>query len=179
MVVIDEAYLDFANRPSYTRLLDECPNLIVMQTFSKAWGLAGIRLGMALGSAEVIAYLNKVKPAYNVNQLTQQAALAALDRAEEARMRIDAIIGQRALLQQYLAGLDFVERVFPSDANFLLVKVREPRPLYNYLLQRGIIVRDRSKQPRCEGCLRITVGTPEENETLWRALLEYDTQYSS
>lgn len=176
IVVVDEAYIDFANRPSYTRLLAECPNLLVMQTFSKAWGLASIRLGMALASAEVIAYLNKVKPPYNVNQLTQQAALTALEEMEVVKARIDAIIGQRALLQQYLGGLNFVEWVFPSDANFLLVKVREPRLLYAYLLSKGIIVRDRSKQPRCEGCLRITVGTPEENESLWRALLEYDVE---
>lgn len=173
IVVIDEAYLDFTNRPSYTQWLAQYPNLIVMQTFSKAWGLAGIRLGMAIASPQIIALFNKVKPPYNINRLSQQAALNALHRAEETRQKIDTLIGQRALLQQYLSSMAFVERIYPSDANFLLVKTSHPRELYEFLLTRGIIVRDRSRQPLCEGCLRITVGTPEENEQLWRALLDY------
>ncbi|MCB0639276.1 MAG: histidinol-phosphate transaminase [Lewinella sp.] len=172
IVVIDEAYVDFTGRDSYATLLADHPNLIVMQTFSKAWGLAGIRLGMALASREIISLFNRVKPPYNVNELTQRKALEALQQSERMRQEVATIIGQRTLLQQYLAGLDFVERIYPSDSNFLLVKVNDPRGVYGYLVERGVIVRDRSKQYLCEGCLRFTVGTPEENETLFRTLLE-------
>jgi histidinol-phosphate aminotransferase len=172
IIVIDEAYVDFARRDSYASLLADHPNLIVMQTFSKAWGLAGIRLGIALASPPIIDLFNRVKPPYNVNELTQRKALEALQDPGRLRREVDTIIGQRALLQQYLAGLDFVERIYPSDTNFLLVKVNGPRGMYEYLVGRGIIVRDRSKQYLCEGCLRFTVGTPQENETLFRTLIE-------
>lgn len=171
IVVIDEAYVDFAGRPSYAGLLGEYPNLIVMQTFSKAWGMAGIRLGMALAGREIVELFNRVKPPYNVNELTQRAALEALRQPERLREQVNTLIGQRALLQQHLAALPFVERIYPSDANFLLVKVDDPRGKYQSLVQRGIIVRDRSRQPLCDGCLRFTVGTPAENETLFKTLL--------
>ena len=148
-------------------------NLLVLKTFSKAWGLAGIRLGMAFASAEIVALFNKVKPPYNVNQLTQEAVLKALDDKQQKEQWVQSILGQRTLLAQYLSGLEFVERIYPSDANFLLVKVKEPRRVYDFLVEQGIIVRDRSRVALCEGCLRITVGAPEENEQLFRALVEY------
>lgn len=172
IVVIDEAYVDFAGRDSYISWLERFPNLVVMQTFSKAWGLAGIRLGMAFASAEIIRLLNAVKPPYNVNRLTQQAALNALRQKAQQQQEVCTILGQRALVQQYLASLEFVQRIYPSNANFILAKVDDPRATYQYLMERGIIVRDRSRQPGCEGCLRFTVGTPEENEKLFKALLE-------
>lgn len=172
IVVIDEAYVDFSGRPSYTTWLDRFPNLVVMQTFSKAWGLAGIRLGMAFASEAIISLLNAVKPPYNVNRLTQKAALEALQQKEKQEQQLHSILGQRTLVQQYLAGLDFVERIYPSSANFILAKVTDPKGTYKYLMERGIVVRDRSRQYACEGCLRFTVGTPEENERLFRALLE-------
>jgi histidinol-phosphate aminotransferase len=136
--------------------------------------MAGIRLGMAFASEEIIGYFNKVKPPYNINQLTQEAALKALGRQEEQEAQVQQLLGQRTLLQQYLGGLPFVERIYPSDANFLLVKVEDPTGIYNYLVDRGIIVRDRSRVTLCEGCLRITVGTPEENERIFRALVEFE-----
>ncbi|MCB9347112.1 MAG: histidinol-phosphate transaminase [Lewinellaceae bacterium] len=173
VTVVDEAYIDFSAQPSSLTLLDQYPRLVVMQTFSKAWGLAGIRLGMAFASEEVIELFNKVKPPYNVNQLTQEAVLKALDDYQQQQQWVQSILGQRTLLAQYLSGLDFVERIHPSDANFLLVKVAEPRRIYDFLVERGIIVRDRSRVSLCEGCLRITVGTPEENEQLFRALVEF------
>jgi histidinol-phosphate aminotransferase len=172
IVVVDEAYIDFSAQESAIRLLPEHPNLVVLQTFSKAWGMAGIRLGMAFASEEIIGYFNKVKPPYNINQLTQEAALKALDGQEAQEAKVQQLLGQRTLLQQYLGGLPFVERIYPSDANFLLVKVEDPAGTYNYLVDRGIIVRDRSRVVLCEGCLRITVGTPEENERLFRALVD-------
>lgn len=179
IVAIDEAYMDFSSQPSCTGLLSEFPNLVVMQTFSKAWGLAGIRLGMAFASEEIIHYFNKVKPPYNINQLTQTAALEALENKAQQEQMVRTIIGQRALLQQYLMSLDFVERIYPSDANFLLVKMDDPRGAYKYLVERGIIVRDRSNVALCDGCLRITVGTPEENEKLVQALVEMRTSEAS
>jgi histidinol-phosphate aminotransferase len=172
IVVVDEAYIDFSAQESAIRLLPEHPNLVVLQTFSKAWGMAGIRLGMAFASEEIIGYFNKVKPPYNINQLTQEAALKALDGQDAQEAKVQQLLGQRTLLQQYLGGLPFVERIYPSDANFLLVKVEDPAGTYNYLVDRGIIVRDRSRVVLCEGCLRITVGTPEENERLFRALVD-------
>lgn len=171
IVVVDEAYIDFSAQQSATRWLGEFPNLVVMQTFSKAWGLAGIRLGMAFASEEIIGYFNKVKPPYNVNQLTQEAALKALQQSKIQQQRVQQLLGQRVLLQQYLSGLPFVERIYPSDANFLLVKMENARGVYDYLVKQGIIVRDRSRVTLCEDCLRITVGTPAENERVFRALL--------
>jgi len=173
ITVVDEAYIDFSAQPSSLSLLDQYPRLLVMQTFSKAWGLAGIRLGMAFASEEIIGLLNKVKPPYNVNQLTQEAVLKVLEDQKQKEQWVQSILGQRTLLAQYLSGLEFVERIHPSDANFLLVKVTEPRRIYDFLVEQGIIVRDRSRVVRCEGCLRITVGTPEENEQLFQALLEF------
>lgn len=171
IVVVDEAYIDFAAGPVCLPLLEKYPRLVVLQTFSKAWGLAGIRLGMAFADKAIIHLLNKVKPPYNINQLTQEAALKALDNKSEYEQWVKTLLGQRTLLTQYLLGLDFVERVYPSDANFVLVKMQNPQAVYQYLVEQGIIVRDRSNVMRCEGCLRITIGRPDENQQLMNALV--------
>ncbi len=174
IVVVDEAYIDFSSRPGCLDLLPEFPNLVVMQTFSKAWGMAGIRLGMAFASETIIGLFNKVKPPYNVNELTQRAALEALAQEKERTALIREILAERARLERRLPAFAFVERVFPSDANFLLVRVAAPDELYRYLVDRGIIVRNRSRVLLCEGSLRITVGTPAENEQLLTALQAYE-----
>ncbi len=173
ILIVDEAYIDFSDQSSCTELLHNHPNVVVMQTFSKAWGLAGIRLGMAFASKHVIDFLNKVKPPYNVNQLTQNAALEALGNIDETQKRTEEILVQRKILRQNLTAFLFVQHIYPSDANFLLVKVETPDALYDFLIQKKIIVRNRSKVLLCEGCLRITVGTPEENEKLLKALASY------
>ncbi|MCB2409958.1 histidinol-phosphate transaminase [Hymenobacter lucidus] len=174
LVVVDEAYADFAAAPSWTTRLAEFPNLVVLQTFSKAWGLAGLRLGMAFASPDIIGYLNKIKPPYNVSEATQQHALAALaDAPHFEQMRQELLEGRTWLLEQ-LPGLPIVAQLFPSDANFLLVRFRpEATAVYDYLLGKGIVVRNRTSQPGCAGTLRLTVGTPAENEQLVAALREY------
>ncbi|MCB2376998.1 histidinol-phosphate transaminase [Hymenobacter sp. BT635] len=174
LVVVDEAYADFAAAPSWTTRLAEFPNLVVLQTFSKAWGLAGLRLGMAFASPELIGYLNKIKPPYNVSEATQQHALAALaDAPHFEQMRKQLLEGRTWLLEQ-LTRVDIVEQLFPSDANFLLVRFRpDATAVYDYLLGKGIVVRNRTSQPGCAGTLRLTVGTPVENEQLVAALREY------
>lgn len=176
IIAIDEAYIDFAAQSSWLPKLQEHPRLVVMQTFSKAWGLAGIRLGMLFASEAIIHYYNSVKPPYNVNELTQRAALAALQDTETYEQRLKTLLAQRTVLQQFLAGMEMVEHIYPSDANFLLVKVNNATDLYRYLVGQGIIVRDRSRAYGCAGCLRLTVGTPEENEQLFRAMLSYAVQ---
>lgn len=173
IVVIDEAYINYARQKSAIRLLTEYDNLIVLQTFSKAWGLAGLRVGMAFASELIIEYYNKVKPPYNVNAASQQLALQALDNMEWVNTHIRQTVQLRQLLVQELSSLPFVQHIFPSDANFVLVKVTEPKQVYDYLVHHGIIVRDRSKVELCAGCLRITVGTEEENRTLIEQLKHY------
>jgi histidinol-phosphate aminotransferase len=174
LVVVDEAYADFAGAPSWTTRLDEFPNLVVLQTFSKAWGLAGLRLGMAFAGENIIGYLNKIKPPYNVSEVTQQHALLALrDAPHFEQMRTELLAG-REWLRGQLVGLDIVAAVFPSDANFLLARFHpDATAVYNYLLTQGIVVRNRTTQPGCAGTLRLTVGTPAENEQLVRALRDY------
>ncbi|MEL7020360.1 MAG: histidinol-phosphate transaminase [Bacteroidota bacterium] len=164
IVVVDEAYIDFSEQPSCTTLLEQYPNLVVLQTFSKAWGLAGIRLGMAFASAAIIGLLNKVKPPYNVNQLTQNAALSALQNQEQQTAWQTDILKQRAWLVTQLEQIEAVEKIYPSAANFLLFKVANADEWYNYLVRQGIIIRNRSTVVLCEGCLRVTVGTAAENE---------------
>ena len=175
LVVVDEAYADFTTAPSWTTRLAEFPNLVVMQTFSKAWGLAGLRLGMAFSSPEIIGYLNKIKPPYNISEATQQHALAALKDAERFEaMRIELLKG-RDWLAERLPAVSIVEEVFPSDANFLLARFRpDATAVYDYLLEKGIVVRNRTTQPGCAGCLRLTVGSPEENEALLAALQQFE-----
>ena len=173
IVVVDEAYIDFVAKKSTTGLLKDFRNLVVMQTFSKAWGLAGIRLGMAFAGKAVIDLFNKVKPPYNINQLTQEAALKALNRSADKEVRVGIILEQRQVLQKQLTQYSFVQEVFASDTNFLLVRVSDPDDLYRFLANRKIIVRNRSNVTKCEGCLRITIGTPEENNHLLVSLKQY------
>lgn len=171
IVVVDEAYIDFSKQASCTSLLAEFPNLIVMQTFSKAWGMAGIRLGMAFASTEIIQLFNKVKPPYNINQLTQQIALEALETSyDDYKQLLSTLLSERERLVQGLRELPFVEKVFPSDANFMLIKMDDPNRTYQYLVEEGIIVRNRNTVHLCAGSLRITVGRPEENDALLNAL---------
>lgn len=176
IVVLDEAYIDFSAEESYNQLLAKHPNLVVMQTFSKAWGMAAIRLGIAYASEEIIHYFNKVKPPYNVNILTQQAALKSLENHEQQQAWVAEILEERAQLMNVLADFSFIQKVYPSDANFLLMKVENPNELYQYLVEKGIIVRNRSTVPLCEGGLRITVGTKTENEKLIEAMKSYLSQ---
>jgi len=170
IVIIDEAYIDFSVKKSFTSFLDKYENLVILQTLSKAWGLAGIRLGMAFADPGIISLLNKVKYPYNINLLTQNLALEKL--ADEVKMKewVEIILKGRDLLSSELPAFSFVRKVFPSDANFLLVRVDEPVKLYDFLTLNGIIVRDRSSVTLCEGCLRITVGTPEEIKELLNCL---------
>jgi histidinol-phosphate aminotransferase len=170
LVVIDEAYIDFTKSKSFIRELKKYPNLIVLQTFSKAWGLAGLRLGMCYASEEIIGILNKIKYPYNVNVRTQEIALDALENSYRKEIWVDEILKERALLIGELQRLNMVEKIFPSDANFLLVRVKDAHSTYQYLIDNRIIVRDRSRVNLCYNCLRITVGTPEENKRLIEAL---------
>lgn len=170
IVVIDEAYIDFASSESFVNELEQYPNLVVLQTFSKAWGLAGLRLGVAYASIEIIGWMNKIKYPYNVNIQTQQLAIEALENLYRKDICVDEIVRQRDKLSSALRSIRIVEHVFPSDANFLLVRVKDAPSTYQYLLNKKIIVRDRSKVELCENCVRITVGTAEENEKLIQAL---------
>ena len=166
ITVIDEAYIDFASQPSWLTELDTYPNLIILQTFSKAWGLASVRCGMAFASEEIIGYLNKVKYPYNINMLTQKFVSDQLDFEERKNEWVEMLINQRDILAENLSELSFVEKVYPSDANFLLVKMSDPEGVYDRLAKKGIIVRKRNNLSLCRGCLRITVGTAEQNKQL-------------
>jgi histidinol-phosphate aminotransferase len=173
LVVIDEAYINFSRQRSFVQELPDYPNLVVMQTLSKAWGLAALRLGMAFASEGIISILNKVKPPYNINEPAQELALKALHEVDQVNDMIRIIVHERERLAEALPQIPMVQQVYPSDANFLLVKMTYARAVYEFLLGRGIVVRDRSKTPGCEGCLRITVGTPDENQQLWNALCAF------
>lgn len=173
LVVVDEAYIDFSASPSFTQFLSQYPNLLVMQTFSKAWGLASLRLGMAFASTEIIQVLNRIKPPYNISGLTQETVLEALAEAEKMKAMVKEILQERTGLEEALKNLPLVQKIYPSDANFLLVKIKHARQIYNYLIAHKIIVRDRSKVVLCEDCLRITVGTDRENGILLEALEKY------
>lgn len=166
IVVIDEAYIDFSDKDSWLARLDEFPNLIITQTLSKAYGLAGIRLGICYASQEIISILNKIKPPYNINQLTQDVALKALLNRDEINNQITAITSERNQLIKDLEKLDIVDKVYASDANFLLVKVDNANLRYEQLINNGIVVRNRSNQMLCENCLRFTIGTKDDNEKL-------------
>jgi histidinol-phosphate aminotransferase len=173
LVVIDEAYINYARQKTFIAELTEYPNLVVLQTLSKAWGLAGLRLGMAFAGDPIISYMNKVKYPYNINTASQQLALDALENINVINDWIQITVEQREWLSQQLAALSFTITVFPSDANFILVKMKDARKVYEYLSAKGIIVRDRSKVILCDDCLRITIGTPEENQQLLTALNAY------
>ncbi|GAA4312921.1 histidinol-phosphate transaminase [Compostibacter hankyongensis] len=173
VVVIDEAYINFSKYRSFIQELPEYPNLVVLQTLSKAWGLAALRIGMAFASPELVAVFNRIKPPYNINQASQELALAALGQVEQVNRWIRETVHARQQLKTQLEKLSIVEKVYPSEANFLLVKTTDPAGIYGFLVRDGIIVRDRSRVELCEGCLRITIGTPAENEKLLAALNDY------
>jgi histidinol-phosphate aminotransferase len=173
LVVIDEAYVNFSRRRSFIPDLADYPNLVILQTLSKAWGLAALRIGMAFASQDIIGVMNRIKPPYNISEASQQLASEALDEVEQVNEMIRVIVDERALLAEQLERIPAVLQVFPSDANFLLVRVTEARRLYEYLLGKGIVVRDRSTTPGCADCLRITVGTPRENILLLEALTAF------
>jgi histidinol-phosphate aminotransferase len=170
VVVIDEAYINYSRHKSFIQELTEYPNLVVMQTLSKAWGLAALRVGMAFSSTLIVDVMNKIKPPYNISQASQELALQALGQVDKVNGWIRETVREREALAAALSGLSLVLHVYPSDANFLLVKTTDARGIYQYLVDKGIIVRDRSRVMLCEGCLRITVGTPEENQELIRML---------
>ena len=173
IVVVDEAYVDFSWQESILSRINLYENLVVLQTFSKAWGLAGIRLGMAFAQAPLIEWFNKVKPPYNINILTQQAAMDALQHPEVREEQLNILLQERDHLIHALLKMPITEHIFPTAANFVLVRVGDPDGLYRYLAEHGIIVRNRSSVILCEGCLRITIGTPEENSQLIQSLQQY------
>lgn len=170
LVVIDEAYIDFSEKESWLNRLSDYPNLIITQTLSKAYGLAGIRLGICYASEEIIAVLNKIKPPYNVNELTQQRALERLSEPEKIKGEISSIIKQRVKLLEVLVDVKFVEKIYPTEANFILVKVDDANKRYDELIAKGIVIRNRTTQPLCENTLRLTIGTEVENNKLIEVL---------
>ncbi|HRN44884.1 MAG TPA: histidinol-phosphate transaminase [Flavobacterium sp.] len=170
LVVIDEAYIDFSNKESWINELDEYPNLVITQTLSKAYGLAGIRLGICYASTEVISVLNKIKPPYNVNELSQKRALERLADTDKISTEIASIIRQREDLLEVLLHVEFVKKIYPTEANFILVKVDDANKRYAELIAKGIVIRNRTMQPLCDNCLRLTVGTELENRKLMAVL---------
>ena len=175
IVVIDEAYINFAQQKSFVQELTEYPNLIVLQTLSKAWGLAGLRLGMAFSSQAIIEVMNKVKPPYNINQSTQELVLKALEEVGQVNDMIRILVDMRNALAEVFASMPTVSKVYPSDANFILVKIADARKIYEFLLTKGIVLRDRSNVQLCEDCLRITIGTEQENTILVDAMQDWYT----
>lgn len=166
LVVIDEAYIDFTEENSWTQFLNVYPNLIVTQTLSKAYGLAGIRLGICYASKEIIAVLNKIKPPYNINTLTQDAALKALENTRSVEAQVETLLKERSRLIDAFKLIPFVIKIYPTEANFILIKVDDANKRYNEFINNGVVVRNRSSQLYCKNCLRITVGTPAENAQL-------------
>lgn len=177
LVVVDEAYIDFSSYSSILSDLNRFKNLVVLQTFSKAWGLAGIRLGIAFASEEIIAVLNKIKYPYNVNILTQKIALEALNNLAEKERWVNIILLQKSFLVEKLKSCASVQHIYPSEANFLLVKVKNCNELFQYLIDKQVITRNRSKITLCEGCIRITVGTEMENRILVETISEFEEEY--
>ena len=175
IVVVDEAYINFSKQKSFVQSLIDYPNLVVLQTLSKAWGLAGLRIGMCFASPQIIGYMNKVKAPYNINIVTQELALQALEEVGQVNDMIKLLVDMRIALAEVIGSMPHVIQVFPSDTNFILVKIPKARQLYAYLLSQGIIVRDRSALELCEDSLRITVGTEQENTLLVDAMYEWIT----
>jgi histidinol-phosphate aminotransferase len=176
VVIVDEAYIDFAPGKTLTHKLDKYPNLVILQTLSKAWGMAGIRLGIGFACEEIIEVLNRIKPPYNVNCLTQAKALELLDDEAKYLNQVKEILKAREELNHFLNGLSFVKKVYQSDSNFILVQVDNAKQLYHFLLQKGIIIRDRSGMAGLENCVRISIGTKEENKLLCESLTEYNSK---
>ncbi|WP_037321466.1 histidinol-phosphate transaminase [Salegentibacter sp. Hel_I_6] len=174
LVIIDEAYIDFSAGKSWLNKLEQHPNLVITQTLSKAFGMAGIRLGICYGSIEIIEILNKIKPPYNVNELTQSRALDRLLNMENVDSEIFDLLKERNHLSEALVEVNFIEKIYPSDANFILVKVDDANKRYDQLIEKGIVIRNRTTQPLCKNTLRFTVGTGEENEKLLEALKDID-----
>ena len=172
LVVIDEAYIDFSEQESWLKRLKQFPNLIITQTLSKAYGMAGIRLGVCYASEAIIAVLNKIKPPYNINELTQDSAIKRLLKVGEVKQEVIKIIKERDLLLNELKEVSFVSEIYPTDCNFVLVKVDDATKRYNQLIEKGIVTRNRTNQPLCENCLRFTIGTKKENKKLIEALKE-------
>ena len=170
IIVVDEAYIHFSSEKSLIEEINNCKNLVVLQTFSKAWGLAGLRVGLAFANAEIIAYFNKTKPPYNISEIAQNAILDALENAEKVEETINEIIIEREKLIENLRRVPIVTKIYPTDANFVLVKTSDAEKTYKFLLDEKIVVRNRNNVELCEGCLRITIGTPEENEKLVKTL---------
>lgn len=170
LVILDEAYIDFSSRPSLIRELDNYSNLVILQTFSKAWGLAALRLGMTFADPQIIEILNMIKPPYNINGATQDLALKALANQDKMKKMVHDILAQKKQLEKMLSGISSVKEVYPSDANFILVKIDHAHEIYLKLIEEKVIVRDRSSVELCSDCLRITVGTEKENRTLIRQL---------
>jgi histidinol-phosphate aminotransferase len=173
LVVIDEAYINFAKQKTFVQELSDYPNLIVLQTFSKAWGLAGLRLGTAFASTSIIEVMDRVKPPYNINQATQEIATKALEEIGQVNDMIKIIVDMREALAEVFLTMPTVEKVYPSEANFILVKIKEARKIYEFLLTKGIVLRDRSNVALCENCLRITIGSEQENTLLIDAMQEW------
>jgi histidinol-phosphate aminotransferase len=177
IVVVDEAYIDFSGVESFSLKLEAFPNLVVLQTFSKAWGSAAIRLGMAFASTEIVSVLNKIKYPYNINILTQRQALEVLDKTDKVRAWVDILLNERGKLMSMLGELQLVEKIYPTDSNFVLIKVPNAGAVYQFLVEQSIIVRNRNSVKLCEGCIRITVGTPDENKTLIEELNHYSSAH--
>jgi len=173
LVVVDEAYINFSKQKSFAQSLIDYSNLVVLQTLSKAWGLAGLRLGMCFADASIIKYMNKVKAPYNINIVTQELALAALEEVGQVNDMIQHLVDMRIALAEVIASMPHVQEVYPSDTNFLLVKIPQATQLYHYLLTRGIVVRDRSSLENCSDSLRITIGTEQENTQLVDAMADW------
>jgi histidinol-phosphate aminotransferase len=175
-VVLDEAYIHFSNEKSLISEIAGCPNLVVLQTFSKAWGLAGLRVGLAFANSEIIKLFNRVKPPYNVSQIAQEAISRALENQTTVEKMIAETIKEREKLVEKLSDFSFVERIYPSDANFVLVKTTDADAIYKFLINEKIVVRNRNNVELCEGCLRVTIGTPIENKRLEQALNDYEVK---
>jgi histidinol-phosphate aminotransferase len=174
LVVLDEAYIDFSAKESWLQEMNDYPNLVITQTLSKAFGMAGIRLGILYASEAIISVLNKIKPPYNVNELTQQKALSRILDFPTIQSEIKNIEAERSILLSQLDNLNFVQKVFPTDANFVLIKVDDANKRYDQILEKGIVIRNRTKEPLCNNCLRITIGTKEENKKLISVLKDLD-----
>lgn len=173
ILVVDEAYVDFSDKGSVVRLIQQYPNLAISQTLSKAYGMAGIRLGLLIANTTMIQWLNKIKPPYNINQLTQSFALEQLNKLDEINVQIQYLLKERARLNESLTSVNCVLKIYPSDANFILVKVTDAKNIYESLINQGIVVRNRSTQVLCENSLRLTIGTKEENDALLIALKQF------
>jgi histidinol-phosphate aminotransferase len=174
IVIIDEAYINYSRQKTFTQELTEYPNLIVMQTLSKAWGLAALRMGIAFASMDMIDLFNKVKPPYNINEASQQLALEALQNTQQVNDWIKTVVQEKEKLATALSRLPFVKHIYPSDANFILVKVTDADAVYGFLAQNEIVIRNRTKEIMCENCLRITIGTENENKLLIQTLSSYE-----